>query len=327
MNFGTVGTGWITDAFIEASKESEGFEHTAVYSRTADKAKGFAEKHKVRQFFTDLKTMAASDHLDAVYIASPNALHFEHVVTFLEQKKHVICEKPIFSNLSEWKAAYRAAADSGVYLFEAMRNVHSPNLTSLQEGLQQIGHIRSMILPFVQYSSRYDKYLQGEAPNIFTTKFSGGALVDLGVYPLSLAIELFGKPGEASYFPVKLDSGVDGSGTLVLEYPDFTGTILCSKITQSSNTCEIHGERGTLVFENAGDMYRPRVVVNGSQEEVLLRADEHPNNMVYEIREFARIIDSVDMDAYKRLKQLSYDVLAITEKVRNENGIMFGSEK
>lgn len=326
MNFGTVGTGWITDAFIEASKESAGLTHAAVYSRKTDKAEAFADKHAVERVFTDLNEMAACDVLDAVYIASPNSLHFGHVITFLNQKKHVICEKPIFSNLKEWKKAYKAAADNDVFLFEAMRNLHSPNFKSLQEGLREIGKVRSMILPFVQYSSRYDKYLAGEEPNIFTTKFSGGALVDLGIYPLSLAVGLFGKPADASYFPVQLDSGVDGSGTLVLTYPDFTGTILCSKIAQSSNRCEIHGEKGMLLFENAGDMYKPRVVYNGSAEEKMLKADQHPNNMLYEAEEFARIIQSRDMEAYGRLKQLSYDVLSVTEKVRHENGIIFDSE-
>lgn len=212
MEFGTVGTGWITDAFIEASKESAGLTHIAVYSRKSDKADAFAAKHDVNHVFTDLEEMAASDTLDAVYIASPNSLHYEHVITFLEQKKHVICEKPIFSNLREWKEAYRVAAENSVYLFEAMRNLHSPNFASLQEGLWKIGHVRSMILPFVQYSSRYDKYLAGEKPNIFTTTFSGGALVDLGVYPLSLAVGLFGGPSDASYVPFKLDSGVDEIG-------------------------------------------------------------------------------------------------------------------
>ncbi|HLS08479.1 Gfo/Idh/MocA family oxidoreductase [Lentibacillus sp.] len=326
MRFGTVGTGWITDAFIEASKETKDLTHAAVYSRTADKAAAYALKHEVQHVFTDLKEMAASDDVDVVYIASPNSRHYQHVITFLKGKKHVICEKPIFSNLQEWKEAYHIAEENGVFLFEAMRNLHSPNFTSLQEGLQKIGHVRSMILPFVQYSSRYDKYLAGEKPNIFTTEFSGGALVDLGVYPLSLVVGLFGKPDSASYFPIMLESGVDGSGTLVLEYPDFTGTILCSKIAQSSNMCEIHGEKGTLVFENAGDMYHPRVIMNGFKEEMSLQADDHPNNMVYEAREFARIIESGDTNEYERLKYLSYDVLAVTEKVRHDNGIMFDCE-
>ncbi|GAB3798277.1 Gfo/Idh/MocA family protein [Virgibacillus kimchii] len=327
MNFGTIGTGWITDAFIEASKASSGLTHNVVYSRTKEHADDFAKKHRVEHVFTDMNEMAASNLLDVVYIASPNALHFEQVLLFLKNRKHVICEKPIFSNLQEWEEAHRVAEKNNVYLFEAMRNLHSPNFTVLKKGLEQIGKVRSVILPFVQYSSRYDKYLDGEVPNIFTTEFSGGALVDLGVYPLSLAVGLFGKPENASYFPVKLATGVDGSGTLILEYADHTTTIMCSKIAQSANTCEIHGEKGTLSFENPGDMYQPRIIKNGTKEELPLDADDHPNNMVYEAETFASIIRSKDIESYDRLKELSRDVLTITEKVRHENGIMFDREK
>ncbi|WP_344379980.1 Gfo/Idh/MocA family protein, partial [Streptomyces rhizosphaericus] len=157
MKFGTVGTGWITDAFIEAAMETDTLVHTAVYSRTDDKARAFSEKHGVNHVFTDLEEMAASDELDAVYIASPNSHHFHHVLTFLKGQKHVFCEKPIFSNLQEWEEAYRIAEENGVFLFEAMRNLYAPNFTRIQEGVEQIGAVQSMILPFVQYSGRYDK--------------------------------------------------------------------------------------------------------------------------------------------------------------------------
>ncbi|GAB4073005.1 Gfo/Idh/MocA family oxidoreductase [Barrientosiimonas marina] len=326
MNFGTVGTGWITDAFIEASGYSQELTHSAVYSRTTNKADAFAQKHDVKHVFTDIQEMAASDVLDVVYIASPNALHFEQSVAFLKQQKHVICEKPIFSNIHEWEEAHRIADEQGVFLLEAMRNVHAPNFRTIWEELQQIGPIRSMILPFVQYSSRYDKHLAGDVPNVFSPVFSGGALVDLGVYPLALALGLFGAPVSSAYYPVKLSSDVDGSGVLILEYPGFTGTILCSKIAQSSNTCEIHGEKGTLVFDNPGDMYHPRII-RPDGGETQLSADDHPNNMVYEASIFAQIICEGDKQTYEKLTKLSRDILMITEKARYSNGILFDSEK
>ncbi|MFD1362120.1 hypothetical protein [Lentibacillus salinarum] len=81
------------------------------------------------------------------------------------------------------------------------------------------------------------------------------------------------------------------------------------------------------MFENPGDMYKPRIVMNDNKEETPLPADDHPNNMVYEAREFARIIDEDDIQAYEQLKELSYEVLGVTKKVRYENGILFDSEK
>lgn len=327
MRFGTIGTGWITDAFIEAAKSAENFIHSAVYSRTLDKASTFAEKHNVKNVFTDIEQMAQSSEIDCVYIASPNSMHAEHAIIFLKQKKHVVCEKPIFSNVKEWEEAHQVAEENGVYLFEAMRNIHSPNFKSLKDNVDKIGNVRSMSLHLIQYSSRYDKYLQGENPNIFTPEFSGGALVDLGVYPLSVAVALFGQPEGVSYFPVKLESGVDGNGTIVLTYSDFTCTILCSKISNSYNACEIQGEQGTLIFDDAGEINNPRLFLTPSKEQVTLESVNQDNNMVFEIDQFRRIIETGDDQKYQELKNISYNVLSITEKARRQTGIVFASEK
>ena len=248
INLGTIGTGWITASFIEAAKLSGKLNLSAVYSRTEDKAKQLAHTYHAAHYFTDIEEMAKSPEIQAIYIASPNSVHFEQALTFLKNKKHVICEKPIFSNRAELDEAFQIAEENGVFLFEAIRNIHTPNFRILKEKLQMAGNLRSAMLPYIQYSSRYDLFLKGEVPNIFSSTFSGGALVDLGVYPLYLAVGLFGEPRKVTYHPVILSSGVDGSGTLVLEYKDFVCTILCSKISHSVIPCEIHGEKGTFVL-------------------------------------------------------------------------------
>ncbi len=327
INFGTVGTGWITSSFIEAAQLSHEFTLTAVYSRNEENAKILADTYGASMIFTDLEEMAISDVIEAVYIASPNSLHFEQAITFLKNKKHVICEKPIFSNTKELLAAYQAAEENGVYLFEAIRNLHTPNFKILKENLHLAGKVRSAILPYIQYSSRYDLFLQGEVPNIFNAKFSGGALVDLGVYPLYLAVGLFGAPKKSTYHPVVLHSGIDGSGTLVLEYDEFICTILCSKVSHSAIVCEIHGEMGTFVMEDAAPISQIEFVDSHSKESRLLSVAQEEKDMVYECREIAAILKTADQNRYEELKELSKIVLGITEKARKQNNIVFDSEK
>src|SRR5699024_1484811 len=103
-------------------------------------------------------------------------------------------------------------------------------------------------------SSRYDAVLNGEEPNVFSPAFAGGTLVDLGVYPIAAAIYLFGKPEHVSYTPTMIRTGVDGSGTLVMKYVDFTCTIFCSKISTSYNPSEIQGEKGTFIIGDIGSI-------------------------------------------------------------------------
>lgn len=327
MKFGVIGTSWITDSFIEAAHKVEGVQLTSVYSRSEGQASAFARKHGAGHVFTDLEGMAESDALDFIYIASPNSLHAEHAMIFLQQKKHVVCEKPIFSNLSEWNRAHEIADKHGVYLFEAFRNLHTPNFGVVRDHLKDVGRVRSMILNMVQYSSRYTKFLAGERPNIFTAEYSGGALVDLGVYPISTTVALFGKPNQVSYFPVMLESGVDGGGTLVLTYDNFVSTIVCSKISNSYQACEIHGEDGTLIFDGPGELDNAKLINRESQQEIILGTKTYENNMHFEIARFKHIIENNDRTEYERLKDISETVLSITEKARNDNGIVFGTEK
>ena len=327
LKLGTVGTGWITASFIEAAKLSGNFNLVGVYSRTEAKAEELADTYQASKYYTDLNDMAESDEIEAVYIASPNSVHFEQALVFLKNKKHVICEKPIFSNVAELEEAYRTAEENGVYLFEAIRNIHTPNFTILKEKLGMAGKLRSTVLPYIQYSSRYDLFLQGEVPNIFSTAYSGGALVDLGVYPLYLAVGLFGEPEKVAYYPVILDSGVDGSGTLVLNYRDFVCTILCSKVSHSVIPCEIHGEKGTFVLEDAAPISEIKFIDSHTKESKILSIEQEEKNMVYECATIARIIETKNVEEYDTLKQWSQIVLRITEEARRQNNIVFDVEK
>jgi predicted dehydrogenase len=327
LNLGTIGTGWITTSFIEAAKFSGKFNLVAVYSRTEEKAKELANTYHASKYYTDLTEMAESTEIQAVYIASPNSVHFEQALLFLKNKKHVICEKPIFSNTAELEAAYRTAEENGVYLFEAIRNIHTPNFAILKDQLAMAGKVRSTVLPYIKYSSRYDLFLQGEVPNIFSSAYSGGALVDLGVYPLYLAVGLFGEPESVSYHPVVLPSGVDGSGTLVLNYGDLVCTILCSKISDSVIPCEIHGEKGTFVLGDAAPISEIKFIDSHTKESEILSVAQEEKDMVYECVNIARIIETNNLEEYEKFKQWSQIVLRITEEARKQNNIVFDVEK
>ncbi|WP_261129889.1 Gfo/Idh/MocA family protein [Bacillus sp. Marseille-Q3570] len=327
MKFGTVGTSWITESFIEAAEKSGKMTLNAVYSRSHENAKKMADTYHAPYAYDDLEEMAANEDIEAIYIASPNSHHYEHAKLFLKHKKHVICEKPIFSNTSELKDAYQIAEEKGVFLFEAMRNIHSPNAKILKQQVEKAGTLRSAMFHYLQYSSRYDLFLKGESPNIFSPEFSGGTLVDLGVYPISLAVYLFGEPEDVSYHSVMLESGVDGSGTLVMDYDGFVCTILCSKISHSFISSEIHGEDVSLVLDHVAPVNKISLVDRKTKESERLGESLHDNDMIYEIVEFTRIIESNDKEEYRQLMDLSRGVLRITESARKQNNIVFGTEK
>ena len=182
LRFGTIGSGWICDEYIHGAKDSGLWELTAVYSRTKERAEEYARRHGAKYAFTSLEEMAASDYIDAVYISSPNALHYEHSKAFLERGKHVICEKPLCAQASKVRELQRIAQEHGAVFLEAIMYLHLPQRKLLEDTLQQLGQISLVKLDFCQRSSKLDRYLQGELPNIFNPALETGALMDLGVY-------------------------------------------------------------------------------------------------------------------------------------------------
>ncbi|GGK06318.1 oxidoreductase [Lentibacillus kapialis] len=313
LNLCTIGTSQITRTFIEATEHVEGVQVNAVYSRDQQKADALANSFNVPMSYTDLDIMLTDERINGVYIASPNAIHFEQVMTCLKRQKHVICEKPIFTGISNFKAAYEEADRQGVYLFEAIKNLHTPNFLKLKDALNLVGSVRSAYFHRVRYSSKYDRFLEGDIPNVFSKQMDGGALQDLGVYPLSLMVALFGEPEASHYHCVPLSSGVDGSGTLLLDYTDFIGTIMCSKISTSYNAGEIHGERGTLVVDNSSPINAIKFIPNHGSDTADLEMSETMPTMSYQIRNFKSIIDSVDHETYCYYRKISEKVVSILD--------------
>lgn len=144
IRFAVIGTNWITHQFVEAAHESGKYKLTAVYSRSLEQAQHFANEFSVEHLFTSLEAMAESDAIDAVYIASPNALHFSQTQLFLSHKIHVICEKPLASNLAEVDAAIACARENQVVLFEAFKTASLPNFHLLRQALPKVGKQRKV---------------------------------------------------------------------------------------------------------------------------------------------------------------------------------------
>ncbi len=177
IRFGIIGSNTITERFIAGVERISDAKITAIYSRTQQRADEYAQKHNIEHTFTNLEEMAKSDVIDAVYIASPNALHHSQSLVFMQNKKHVLCEKAFASTIKEVDEMVKCAEDNGVILMEAIKNLYMPNFYTIQNNLPEIGTVRKYFAQFCQYSSRYDDYRNGIVQNAFRPELANGALV------------------------------------------------------------------------------------------------------------------------------------------------------
>ncbi|GIN62775.1 putative oxidoreductase YulF [Robertmurraya siralis] len=325
IRFGVIGTNWITDSFISAASEHPDFKLVAVYSRTEERAREFAEKYGVELTFTRLEDMANSDELDAVYIASPNSLHAEQAIVLMEKKKHVLCEKPLASNVREVEKMIATARKHNVLLMEALKTTFLPNFQEVKKNLHKIGPVRRYVASYCQYSSRYDAYKEGTILNAFKPEFSNGSLVDIGIYCLYPAVYLFGKPNEVKASGFLLESGVDAEGSLLLQYDDKDVVVLFSKITNSYLPSEIQGEEGSIVLdklnppEDVEIRYR-----DGRVEDIAVEQTNHP--MYYETKEFIELLKNRKYESNINTFETSQLVMEILDEARKQMGVVYPSD-
>jgi predicted dehydrogenase len=305
IRLAVIGTNWITEKFIEAALLSKAFQLTAVYSRQRATAEAFAAQYDDPACFDDLAEFAASPCFDAVYVASPNSLHCPHTLQLLAAGKHVICEKPLGSNLAEVEAMYQCARERGVVLFEAFKTAYLPNFRLLAEQLPRLGQARRASFSYCQFSSRWPKYLAGEQPNTFNPA-------------------LFGAPERVTASGQLLETGVDIQGTVLLHYPDFEMVISHSKVSDSFIPSEIQGSEGAFIIEHLSESTGLTWIARDGQREVLT-LPQSDNSMIYEATAFAAQITAGQMDEAAVTR--SIDTARVITQVRHQVGVRFPADQ
>lgn len=325
LRLAIIGTNWITERFVKAAIEAQEFELTAVYSRDKNRAQEFSapfNKHAVS--FSDLTEMAQSDVFDAIYIASPNSLHYEQSILMLESGKHVICEKPVASNITQAEHMFEVAEKNKVVLFEAFKTEYLPNFALITEHLSKLGKLHKVSVNYCQYSSRYQRYLDGENPNTFNPAFSNGSIMDIGFYCVSSVVALFGEPEKIKASAHLLDSGVDAHGSAILYYPEFEVVIRHSKVSDSALPTELQGEAGMMLIDHISECDHIVLKLRG-QESVTYQVAQVENTMTYEASFFAKQIKQGHL--CEKAKARALGVSRITTEIRRQTGVSFPADQ
>jgi len=199
-----------------------------------------------------------------------------------------------------------------------------PNFIALQQALPKVGKIRKATLNYCQYSSRYQRYLDGENPNTFNPTFSNGSIMDIGFYVLASAVTLWGQPVTVQASASLLDSGVDAHGSVLLHYGDFDVTLLHSKVSDSVLASEIQGEAGSLVIEKLSECQKITFIPRGEKPQNLTQT-QHINTMLYEAETFARLIENQQVE--HPALETSRITSALATEIRLQTGVKFPADE
>ncbi len=330
VRYAIIGTSWITETFIGGAMLVSGMQLAAVYSRSAEKGRSFADKFTAAgdgsqiPVYTDLLEMAQSD-IDAVYIASPNKLHYEQSKLFLQNGKHVICEKPITIHPEQLAELQNLAKEKGLVYMEAIMMLHQPQLSALKETVAKLGKIRTAHIDFSQLSSKYQAYVDGKNPNIFNPEFCTGALMDLGIYCIYFVLELFGKPEKLVIHSQFLESGADATGDVLMIYPDQHISVSYSKVGQNRLGSQIFGDQGTLTIELISQLTGMNFHAKDGSVTNVWGDEEKEKLMGAEALSFYRYITEPEKYAehYAYCSRMAMEVNCMLEDLRDQAGIRF----
>jgi predicted dehydrogenase len=244
VRWGIVGAGTIASHFASDLALTRGGRLEAVTSRTFASAEAFAARHggiAVRS----LPEMLAADLIDALYVASPNDSHVSFAEAAIEADKAVLVEKPLAATSADAARLAALAAARGVFLMEAMWTRFLPAASFVRQAIRsnEIGAIRRVEaeLAFHKPYNPTDRY--------FDLAAGGGSLLDLGVYGISLCLDLFGRPDAVSGSWRAAPSGVDLRARVDMRFGDMPATVHCGFDAEGANLFRIEGARGSLVLQ------------------------------------------------------------------------------
>ena len=319
IKLGIIGTNFVSDWMVEAVDKVQGIEKRAVYSRTDENGRAFAAKHSIDHVYTNMEEFLSSD-IDAVYIASPNFLHYKQTMDALRHGKHVIVEKPAALCEGEFLEMTALAEEMGLKVMEAMRPVHDPAMFEVKKNIPHLGTLRRAVFEYCQYSSRYDKFKNGEILNAFDPSLGNAALMDIGVYAVNCAVMFFGKPNDIYSKSVKLWNGMEGMGNIFLDYGEIQAEVVYSKITDSFNPSLITGEDGCITIGKLSTVDSAAIHLRNGEQKIIASA-QCENNMIYEVGDFVKFVNGTESASY--FNEITRISLEIMDKVRNQNKIVF----
>ena len=263
IKWGILGPGRIAEKLALAIEQSENGQLYAVGSRSAEKSADFAKRFKASKSYSSYEELCKDDKLDVIYIATPHSFHKEHSILAMNHGRNVLCEKPFALDAEDAQEMIDCARENNVFLMEAMWSRLLPGMLKVKELLSKnaIGPIKNFTADFCFSSSPEEK------PRLFEPALGGGALLDVGIYPLTLACSFFGFPDSYSAHAELTEKGVDASSYYQLEFTKgIKAQLYSSVVKESPGEAIIEGEEGRIIIHSKAWTLKKITLKNGVEK-------------------------------------------------------------
>ncbi len=321
--WGILGTGGIAKLFTRDIL-GEGLEVSAVGSRTKEGAESFGESFGIARRHGSYEALLADPEVDIVYVSTPHPFHHPNALAALRAGKHVLLEKPFTINRAQARELVDTARAKGLFLMEAMWTRFLPTFARLREivAAGTIGEVGTVI-------ADHNQFLPMEkAPRLHLPELGGGALLDLGVYPITLAHLLLGAPSRVQAAASLSELKVDGQTSLILTYASGAqASLQCGMSALGPNRAFVVGSLGRVEIDSI--WYNQSAFTQYSREgEVVERYAETVRNrgMQYQAFEAERRILAGEIESPVMSHQASLEIMGIMDEARRQVGVKYPGE-
>ena len=322
FSWGILGPGGIAQAFAKDLALLQGHTIAAVGSRSLQNAQKFVATYGGTAYGS-YEELVADPSIDAIYVATPHPAHHDNVILALNAGKPVLCEKPFSVNAHEAQAMIDAAARNGVALMEAMWARFLPHYAKVREIVDS-----GVLGPILSIHADHGQRLadQGIA-RLIEPDLAGGALLDLGIYPVSFAHMILGTPAQITSTAVMTDRGVDAQTSMIFTYQEGAQAVLTTTmIEQTPCRAVVAGLNGWLEIDRT--FYNPaamRVVLNDGT------TTEYPNAYKgHGLREqaevFAQLVRSGKLESEILTWKATVEIMTTLDTVREQIGLKYPFE-
>ena len=343
IRFGVIGAGFIARWFAEAVSREPAAQLVSVTSAHRERAVAFASEHGIPYAHASLEEMldahgpGSTAPIDVIHVGSPNSLHAQHAIAALKAGFHVLVEKPFALTRSQAEEMVEAARAADRFLMEAWLSAFEPGVARLREQLPRLGRLHRAVLSKEQFSSRMEAYRAGGLPPAFDPALGGGSLMDLGVYPVSLAIHLFGEPDRVTATGALLECGVDARGTVVLSYDsgEHAGLeVVCLHSKTSPGTeSSFAGDHDVLSIDDCQWPRRiglrgPAAVTGAGEDLSVERGAQSPGHqLAYELAEVCRLVRAGARESDLHPLSRSVAAVGVLQEARRQVGVRFPADE
>ena len=321
--WGILATGWIAECFT-ADLRTANLRVAAVGSRTEERARAFADEHGVPNAHGSWEALAADPDVDVVYVATPHPAHLEAARTVLDAGKHVLVEKPFALNEGEARQVLDLAQRRGLIALEAMWTRWLPHMLEIHQAIDDglIGTPEVLIADHLQTIS------QDPSHRLNDPALGGGALLDLGVYPISFAHDLFGEPAVIEQAAEMGPTGVDRRVTAALVHgAGQHSTLTAASNLPGPNRAVVVGTEGSIEIDPT--WYAPTSFRVLDAERKVLR-DSHPlvagRGMQYQALEVERLIREGRTESDRMTHEGTLAVMRTMDRIRAGIGLVYPQE-